>query len=544
MDFLDFRNLTQTSFETDLCIVGTGPAGLAIARELSRVACRVLMIESGDLRQTAPIAGLNEFENIGAPRQRDHALVRWRGFGGTSEVWNGRCAPLEPLDFEERSWVPDSGWPFDREQLASYFARAAENLGLYSTEYDAELDARLPEPMPQVRDADVTQVLRSVCWQFSVDDSDPSTATRCARSFRRLAPSNTRVLLNATATRIIAHVQSSGVDGVEIKSLNGKSAHVWTKVLVLCAGGIETPRLLLASDPLGNRHDLVGRYFMDHPRCVIGDFDRAAAARVRMPFNLQRLDAGGQARIFLRGLALSPETQRQEQLLNCAGWLDGLHSGSDPWSAIKRLARGQSRRWLHDIHSVVTQPRLVARQLRRRVLDGHPVIHKLDGISIVCDVEQTPDRASRITLSDQTDALGMRRARIDWRIGELERRTVQRYAQLAAHTFQRMGLPAPELRQRIVSGEFYSSDFSDVAHPSGGTRMASDPRSGVVDEHCQVHGVDRLYIVGSSIFPTNGHANPTLTIVALAIRLADRMKARHFERPSKVLLRQPELALS
>jgi choline dehydrogenase-like flavoprotein len=196
-----------------------------------------------------------------------------------------------------------------------------------------------------------------------------------------------------------------------------------------------------------------------------------------------------------------------------------------------------------DLYAIGRQPQLTARQLRRRFIQRRPVVHKIDGLDLVCDVEQSPDQSSRITLSDARDALGMPLARIDWRIGELERRTVQRFAQLAVQTFERMGMPAPRLRDPVRTGQFSADDFIDVAHPSGTTRMASDPKRGVVDEHCQVHGVERLYVAGTSVFPANGHVNPTLTLVALAIRLADRIKARYFERVSPSLTRQPELVV-
>jgi choline dehydrogenase-like flavoprotein len=545
----DFRRVSDTSFDTDLCIVGTGPAGLAIAHEFSNLPCRVLMIESGDLEPTPEAAELDRVENVGARRQSDQSLVRTRAFGGTSCVWNGRCATLDSSDFETRSWVPLSGWPITHAELSPYATRAAGRLGLLPTTYDDELDARLSDGLPEPSKTWSTG-LRSFCWQFSIDPHNASTAARCARSFRERNPRNVRVLLHATATHVETHPASGAVDWLEIRSLTGKIARVRSKVLVLCAGGIETSRLLLASRRslpagVGNQSDMVGRCFMDHPRCTLGHFELPAAERVRPAFMLQRVDAAGAARVFVRGLALSAEMQRRESLLSCAGWLSEHHAVDDPWTTLKRLARapGRSVQMFRDLYAIGRQPRLTARQLRRRFIHRRPVVHKIDGLDLVCDVEQSPDQSSRITLSDTRDALGMPLARIDWRIGELERRTVQRFGQLAVQTFERMGMPAPRLRDPVRTGQFSSDDFIDVAHPSGTTRMASDPGRGVVDEHCQVHGVEHLYVAGTSVFPANGHVNPTLTLVALAIRLADRLKARYFERVSPSLVRQRELVV-
>jgi choline dehydrogenase-like flavoprotein len=145
-----------------------------------------------------------------------------------------------------------------------------------------------------------------------------------------------------------------------------------------------------------------------------------------------------------------------------------------------------------------------------------------------CDVEQSPDPQSRIRLSARTDRLGQPLAQIDWRVSETERLTVATLGKLIVQEFLRKGLPAPKLADWIESGRHDEARFSDVAHPSGSTRMAQNPSEGVVDDNCKIHGIEGIYIAGSSIFPTNGHSNPTLMIVALAIRLADRLKATVF----------------
>lgn len=170
-------------------------------------------------------------------------------------------------------------------------------------------------------------------------------------------------------------------------------------------------------------------------------------------------------------------------------------------------------------------PRLLSNVYRRFVNRQGPIVrtHKLP---LYCLVEQTPDPLSRVTLAQQTDALGMPILRIDWRIGELERRTVMRFNELIGWELRRTGLPEHLLNSHLSDDINWRSQFIDRAHPSGTTRMSDSPKQGVVDRNCKVHGVQGLYIAGSSVFPTAGHANPTLMIVALAIRLADRLKHR------------------
>jgi choline dehydrogenase-like flavoprotein len=535
VDLQDFRYTTETRLDCDVCIVGSGPAGLAIAQELSASACKVLLIESGDVRQSAEVTALDRVENVGAPRVPDSSRVRSRGFGGTSNVWNGRCVPLSPLDLAERSWVPLSGWPLTHAQLQPYFARAARYLGLWPVDYDAALEASLPVGLPPLSES-LARDLARCCWQFSVDEANPSVPTQSAGALlaRGAGHGNLQVLLQATAT----HIEVDGnaqLQWLEIRSLTGRSARVHCKQLVLCAGGIETPRLLLSSRStmptgLGNQHDMLGRCFMDHPRCAVGHFDLGAGPQLRPPFMLQRVDAEGRPRYFIRGLALTPDCQQREQLLNCAGWIDARVAPDDPWDAIKRLARRQSQTRFADAYSIVSQPRLTAAELYRRFVERRPVLYKTDALTLFCDVEQMPNLDSRLGLSEERDVLGVPLARIDWRFGHAEQRTVQRFGQLAKRAFVSMGLPELRLTECVRTGAFQPGDFMDVAHPAGATRMASDPRRGVVDEQGQVHGVSGVFVAGTSVFPTLGHANPTLTLMALALRLADHIKARHLAR--------------
>lgn len=525
MRIRDLRNPSDTIDESDLCIIGSGPAGMAIAQHFAGGRRRVLIVESGDREQRPEIQAQNEVESVGAPRQPDQALVRTRIFGGTSHVWTGRCAELDGLDYEERPWVPLSGWPITRSELGPFLLRAAEQLGLAPLPYDAALSARLGALPRQW--APLSDQVEPCAWQFSQDRNDPTQSFRSAHSLDNHPSDNVDLLLNATVTRLNLDPDGRRVESIEVASLTGRRHTLRARVFVLCAGAIETPRLLLASrsvvpEGVGNRHDLVGRYLMDHPRCRLGHFEPKTAGPMLLRFGQQRLAGSHGVRQFLPGLRISPILQRDEGLLNCAAWVRQDHAEDDPWDALRRLR--QSGRGLlsrrRDLEAVIFQPRLLARQLRRRVLAAQPVVHKVARLDLMCDVEQMPDPASRLTLSERRDALGVPLARIDWRIGDCERRTLRRFGRVAAEAFARMGFRAPHLSEAVRSGRFDAGDLIDVAHPSGTARMASDPTRGVVDANCQVHGVDRLYIAGAAVFPTNGHVNPTLTIVALSLRLA------------------------
>jgi choline dehydrogenase-like flavoprotein len=199
----------------------------------------------------------------------------------------------------------------------------------------------------------------------------------------------------------------------------------------------------------------------------------------------------------------------------------------DPWDAAKRLIMRTGSNPLADLGAIISHPRLLAGGLAGRLLRGKGVQHKLQRLVLDCIVEQEPNPDSRVTLSERTDNLGMPLSRIDWRITDREKATIVRLGHAIATEFKRLGLPAPRLTDWIREGRLDAADFYDAAHPSGTTRMATTPDKGVVDTNCAVHGVAGLFVAGSSVFPTSGHVNPTLSVVALSIRLADFLKTRY-----------------
>ena len=517
-----------TVFETDFCIVGSGPAGLTLAAELASTALRVLVVESGGLEPDDAAEGLGHIESVGAARVMAPGLVRNRVFGGTSHSWTGRCAPFDPIDFRTRSWVPGSGWPFARDEIVPFLERAAPHLGL-----GAGIDRMGLEAGGSAHDdgANAEHDLRHCLWQYSRDDANGRDFMRFGPAFRRRAQaSDTRVLLHAAVTEVLTDPASGRVSGVAVRSVSGIAATVRAAIVILAAGGIENARLLLLSrgaSPagLGNAHDVVGRTLMDHPRCEIAEFEPDAFTHLRDRYGLFRTD--GAPNFFARGLTLSEDAQARHGLLNCAAWITEDRAADDPWDAAKRLVArgGRARARARDAWSVVSQPGLLLRGVDDRVRRRRGLPHKLKRLVLDCIVEQRPDPDSRVVLGERLDPLGLPVARVDWRIADTERETAAFLCGLIRRSFERDGLPLPTPAAWIRARDLSAARFKDVAHPTGTTRMGDDPRASVVDRNGQVHGVDGLYVAGSSVFPTSGHANPTLMIVALAIRLADRLRA-------------------
>lgn len=523
-----------TAIDTDVCIVGSGPAGLTIASELAGSGARVLILESGGLQEDAAADALNQFESVGQPRVATGWKVRNRVFGGTSHSWSGRCAELDDIDYAVRDWVPHSGWDIGRAELAPFIRRAARHLGLESGAID-------PAPARGSRKAlgfDPSLIARTT-WEFSRETNRPRDFTRFGPRFLGLdAGAGTRVLLHATVTQVATNADGTQAEGVEISGRDGRRATVRTRALVLCAGGIENARMLLLSDKaapggLGNQGGKVGRFLMDHPRCPVGEFDTKDAHRVRAYFGGYSRTVAGRRHDFINGLSLSPRMQETRRLLNCAAWVDEQRAPDNPFDAARRLAGRSSQQVRRDSWAVVSNLGLVNRAVRDRLVRGRSVTHKYSRLTLMCLVEQRPDLDSRVTLGHQVDRHGLRLPQIDWRISAQERESVAALGETVRAEFERLGLPPLRLQDWIQKGRHDGAWFEDVAHPTGTTRMARDPRRGVVDVNCRVHGVDGLFVAGSSVFPTVGHANPTQMIIALSIRLADHLKEQLARRPAE-----------
>jgi choline dehydrogenase-like flavoprotein len=514
----------------DICIIGTGPAGATIARELSNTPLRVTVLESGGTERQKEKDALNEIESIGWPREMDQWLVRNRVAGGTSGTWGGRCAPFDEIDLEARDWIPYSGWPFKMDELAPYFDRSANHLGLGagSAFSDDRVWAYIGHKPPKLR-LDEDKLLPMI-WQISHDPIERTDRVRFRRHLADLGP-NVTLVTNATALRINATESGRAVRAVEFADASGRRWSLPASTVVVCAGGIENARLLLSSDDvmaqgLGNGNDLVGRFLMDHPRASVAKFQAKQGRAAMNRFGVFKSRAADANRYHL-GVRLSPAIQRAEQLPNCAIWVVAFNFGPDdpPWDSLKRfLTREANVR--QDLRAIVMNTDLLFRGLKDYFILHRGVPHKFDTIDLEAMCEQLPNPDSRITLSDRRDPLGMRLPRIDWRVSEEEARSMRRMTELMLEQLSRMGLEPPVVAEWVRDGAMFPDTLRDIAHPIGTTRMADDPACGVVDAQCQVHGVHGLFVAGSSVFPTAGHANPTQMIVALAVRVADTLKER------------------
>lgn len=538
MKILDSNQMEDGSLiQADLCIVGTGPAGLSIAGQLAGANLTVVLLESGGWEEEPETQALYDIESA-PPRRINQDVLRMRIVGGSSRIWTGRCAPFQALDFEERPWIPNSGWPLARAEFEPWLARAGALLGLGPNCYDDQMlwpRFKSPRPSPPLN----PYVLEPMFWQFSKSPRNPKISADFGRDHLDRSAPNIELLLHANLSHIHTNPSGSRFDCAEVRTLGGKRLCVRAKALVLCCGGVENARLLLASNRfhprgVGNQHDNVGRFLMDHTDSVVGHFDPEQASAVRSRFGHYWLDNKQGRHVYLHGLALSRRIQEREQLLNCHAYVDAFDvSEEDPWSALDRVktslrSRGTANRLYPDARIVLSHSVELLQGMYRRRFRHRPQLERLTRVELHCILEQIPDPQSRVTLSeDKRDALGMPLSKIDWKISETERHTARRMTQLICEEFKRVGLPVPKVNPWLDQHEDWRSNCVEKAHPTGTTRMSDDPKQGVVDRNCQVHGIDGLFVSGSSVFPTSGAANPTLMIVSSALRLADWLKTRY-----------------
>jgi choline dehydrogenase-like flavoprotein len=516
--------------DADICIVGSGPAGTTLALELSQSKLRVVVLESGGLERDDAADALNEIESIGWPRVMDQWIVRNRVLGGSSYTWRGKCAPFDDIDYEERNWVPYSGWPLRPQDLAPYLERSTSHIGIGAgTGYTSASGFwKLANRKSETPSFD-ENLLVPYFWQFSKDKYNPFDYARFGKRLRHGEANDTRILLHATALRVNVDEAGTAVKSITVSGRDGRVRVVAAHRIVLCAGGIENARLLLASNHqlstgLGNQNDLVGRFLMDHPRGTVAKFDPKRADTSLRWLGVYNVGSKASSHRYRHGLQLSPRYQREQRLLNCAVFLEERLTVDDPWSAVMRLVRRQGSR--RDVMHIVSNIDVIAKGTYQYFVKKNGLQRKYEHIELLGIVEQPPNPDSRLMLSNKKDPLGIPLARIDWKVSDLEQETMRVTARLVASEFARLGLESPHLEQWVTDGNGFPTNIRDVAHPTGTTRMSLDPRTGVVDINCEVHGIRGLFVAGTSVFPTAGHANPTQMIVAFACRLADILKAK------------------
>jgi choline dehydrogenase-like flavoprotein len=542
----DTRSLSDVeTIVTDVCIIGGGPAGTMCAREFLGSGLRVALLESGgtgrDARTQALSAGELEGE-VHEPLEETHL----RQLGGTANHWiikmadrryGYRFTPLDPIDFEAREGMPHSGWPITRGDLDPYYRRVHDACGIGPFDYSSE---RWSSPSAQPLPLPADQVQTSA-FMFS-----PTNVFTTDIPQQISESENVHVYLNATVVELLAASDGGSIQHAVVKTFDGKTIRFAARQFILTCNALQTPRLLLASrrvhpNGIGNDHDVVGRYYMDHSLVPSGNFfphDRAVINRLEL-YDMRLVDGAS----VLGRLQLAPEVMRREQLCNFVATLFPMPAMRDVEAlvSVREVAKSLvARQWPENfgkhMANVWGGQRHLMRVAWEKLRYDTPIMpgfgrggwsrlsnndRKYERLELLAFVEQSPNPDNRVTLLDTRDELGMPRIKLRFRWDDADLDSIQRAQAIMASALESTGLGRYEPAQPAPGGRL---PVNGLHHMAGTTRMHDDPKKGVVNRQGRVHGVGNLFVGGSAVFTTSGYANPTLTNLALTLRVADAVK--------------------
>lgn len=528
---------SDTIIETDICVAGAGVAGICFAREFNNSDIDIVILESGSKEPDDELSDLlNSAINVGLPYSKLNDR-RARAIGGSSHSWSitlpdnsegPRLRSLDKIDFEKRDWVPYSGWPITKADLDPYYKKAHALFEIGPYRYDAEYWLNKQDHIKLPLDDEV--VLTTV---FHFARRESFTGKR----INELEKSeNIKVYINATAVNIHVNEEANQAGYIIASDLNGKRFKVKARYFILAMGAVETPRLLLLSDGImkngvGNQNDLVGRFFMEHPHIKSGIFYPSGRKIIdRMDFYNMHMRDG----VPIMGkLALTEGSIRREKLLNFSAQLRSTPARElgKADKSFRHLAKAIKRLKIpdnmgHHVGTLFRNLDLMHYVLLRNTLNGgkdrwYNEKYEYHGFEVIVMSEQTPDPESKLTLDHSRDRFGQKEIKLNWKLNSQDIRSIIRSQKIIDRELRnsKLGKLNIELKDNSIP-----DDLTGGWHHMGTTRMSVDPKQGVVDKNCCIHGIANLYVAGPSVFPTCGYANPVLTIAALSIRLADHLK--------------------
>lgn len=510
--------------DTEVCVVGAGAAGITLSVTLARQGADVVMLESGGRVHDPKIHALNAGEVVG----HSHSGIlqgRFRGLGGTTVQAGGQTLPLHPIDFEYRPWILWSGWPIPYAALELYYARALSFVGLDRARVtDSAVWQAIGREEPRLGDL-LTPYLSRWCPQ-------PSFASRYGDEIERL--SSLRCVLRATVTIISA--TGERITSLMATGLHGRRMRVRARTFIFCVGGIETPRLLLqplddGTSPPWAASAILGGFFQDHPHRLCAEVIPRDRRAVHDLFD--QIYLGGMK--YQPRMRLSENFQRQMRSLNAGGIVlfetakgEILHEARTAGRAL--LGGTLSGSTLRRATKVaLTAMPLVATQAWRLLVQRRSYNPDDLGFNLGVQIEQPPRPESRVSLGAEVDALGVRRARLNWCLGKEEIATIALFAEAVKQSFEHLGIGEVRIHPDVLRREGAVLDrVSDYYHHMGTARMAEQECCGVVTPDLRMFHAENAYICSTAVFPTSGYSNPTHTLIALALRLADYLQGKGF----------------
>jgi choline dehydrogenase-like flavoprotein len=516
------KPMTLDLHNADICIMGGGIAGITLARKLKNSRYKILLVESGDENYQQNVQNLYSADK--KPELfPDPLSSRLRMLGGSSNHWENSTERLDPIDLTKRDWIPDSGWPIKYEELVKYYSEAELYCGLDDEGYDLKYWADEFNFEDKLNNSGTVN-------NAIVKSSFPFTRFFVKYGDELRKADNINIIVNANVLDI--DIDSGIIKSITISNLNGQHYNVKAKVFVMCFGGIENARMLLHfnttnNNQLGNQYDNVGRYFMEHPTIRAANF---------FPFEgeLHRIYNGIQynGQLIKARFKLTEGAQIQHKMNNLRLFLtkssnirlsEGVSSAHVVKDSLKNSELPDN--FGNHLINIVKDIDIISELYLRKEFDTSlfDSVDEYGGYQFISMIEQSPNRNNRITLGDDVDQLKIRKINIEWTIQDNDKAMAWKSLEILAKdpVINEIG------RIRILKeneSRIWGNQLGFGHHHIGTTRMSDDITKGVVNSTLKVYGTNNLYISGSSVFPTGGHVPPTLTIVALTLRLADKIK--------------------
>ncbi len=536
---------------SSVAIVGAGPAGIVLALELAEAGHDVVLLESGRLHFSETIQNLGEANDFDLKFHARMSDCTRRQLGGTSTIWGGRCIPYDPVDFDHRRYVPHSSWPITYEDLETYFQRVCDFFFCGTADFNVNNIPGIEQKsiVPGLPDE---EVLTSTLERWSLPTNFGKEYFNALKESKKI-----KLVYGATCTEIESHVSGSRVEKLQTKTLSGKTLHIKAKKYVLSGGALNTTRLLLASsryhtDGIGNHSGLLGRFYMGHisggiasvrfttsPQDTVFGFDKDSEdtyLRRRFSFSQNFLHEKGLTNM-VAWLGVPPfgNSSHQNGILSLAYLalsspvLGKYLTAKAIKDSLTKNARGSYYSHLKNILKDIDKIAVFApsftykRYVAKRKIPALFTYSASNEYPLHYHGEQIPNPSSRVSLSDERDALGMQRLNISLQYTQQDVDSVIRAHQFWDTYLKKYNCGYLNYLTNDPEASIWEQ-ASDGFHQVGTTRMSYHPKDGVVGTDCNVHEFDDLFVASSSVFVTSGQANSTFMIVAFALRLADHLK--------------------
>jgi choline dehydrogenase-like flavoprotein len=510
-----------TKFESEICVIGAGVAGLLLSTRLAGYGFKVNLLEAGGRELEDRSQDLYKSEMRG----RFHMGTtegRFRTFGGASTRWGGQLLAYPDEVFTTRERMGNVGWPITQDEIRAYYPDIFKIMGVndlpFTDEFLEKFGNRQEVSSPEVR------VRFSKFAPFPRRNLAGTLGKQCVASDR------ITVYLHANTLSLELAGDGSRVEFAKVRNYQGGEFRFKAQNFIICTGTIETSRLLLSSTSVqpagvGNAGDQVGRYFQDHvtvDAMQLGEQSKRVFAKYFSPY-------------FVKDTLHSPKIEAMPVLhksLNLPEVMAHffIHESEDNEFTLLRQTLVEMQRGRIAISKIGQLPRLLsgaAKMAYSLKVKGRRVFSKQANVSLNIETEQLPRADSRIQISDKRNAVGIPQTIVDWKISGEEGEAMQRFAVVMEKYLRSLGMTEQNWTIKPQDdAQAWAKAGSDILHPMGGTRMGTSPENSVVDRDLRVHGVANLYVSSCSVFPTGGSSNPTFTMMSLACRLSDRLKGQ------------------